>query len=252
MTELNPAFDVYPAIDILGGECVRLLRGDYNAKTQYSKDPVEMAKKWLDAGAKWLHVVDLDGAKSGTGENVNIIADIARQAEVYGARLEVGGGIRTHDSISRWMEAGVTRCVIGTAAMDEAFMEQAVSRFGSEALIVGLDGRGGKMAVHGWTEQTDVTLVSVAAKLHQVGVRYALVTDVDRDGTLTGANVSLARQIQDEAGLLAIASGGVKNLDDVSAARNAGLYGVILGRALYDGTLDIKEAIAAARTVESC
>lgn len=243
-------FDLFPAIDILGGACVRLTRGDYEAKTEYGRDPAAMASRWMDAGARWLHVVDLDGAKAGRPVNVDAVRQVVRAASARGVRVQVGGGIRTHDAIAQWLEAGVARCVIGTAALDRDWMDAAVARFGADALVAGLDGRGGKMAVRGWLEQTDVPLVEVARGLFEAGVRHALVTDVDRDGTLQGANLDLAVSVQAE-GLGAIASGGIRSLEDVLAARRAGLAGVIAGRSLYDGTLDLAAAFAALREEET-
>jgi len=245
-------FTLYPAIDVLGGACVRLFQGDYAQKTAYGDNPAHVATRWLSAGARWLHVVDLDAAKSGTSVNHDAIAAIVEQAQSVGASVQVGGGIRTHDAIAGWLNAGVTRCVIGTAARDVAWMAEAVSRFGSEALVVGLDGRGGRLAVNGWLEQTDVALVDIARQLADVGVRHALVTDVDRDGAMVGANLALASEIVSASGLQAIASGGVRNLADVLEAKRAGLAGAIAGRSLYDGTLDVSAALAAIAEVDKC
>ncbi|MBX5435964.1 MAG: 1-(5-phosphoribosyl)-5-((5-phosphoribosylamino)methylideneamino)imidazole-4-carboxamide isomerase [Alicyclobacillaceae bacterium] len=240
-------FDLIPAIDILGGACVRLFKGDYAAKTEYAADPRVVAERWLEQGASWLHVVDLDGARSGSAVNAGVIGDVVRLASQAGARVQVGGGIRHHDAVARWLDHGVARCVIGTAALDTAWMEQAVARFGGDALVAGLDGRGGKVAVRGWLEQTEADMAEVAIRLAAVGVRWALVTDVDRDGTLGGANIALAQEVQRRSGLRAIASGGVRGVDDVLAALQAGLAGAIAGRSLYDGTLDLREALAAVR-----
>jgi phosphoribosylformimino-5-aminoimidazole carboxamide ribotide isomerase len=237
-------FTLYPAIDILGGACVRLHKGDYEAKTEYSQNPADVAEGWIAAGARWLHVVDLDGAKNGLPTNTSAVANVVRTATQANVQVQVGGGIRTQDDVERWLDAGVVRCVIGTAALQPEWMEAALKKFGAEALVVGLDGRGGKMAIRGWVEQTNISLVDVATQLGQLGVRHALVTDVDRDGTLAGANLALAGEIQD-AGLQAIASGGIRNLDDVLAAKAAGLAGAIAGRSIYDGTLDLRAAFCA-------
>lgn len=238
-------FNIFPAIDVLGGACVRLLRGDYDAKTEYSKHPRAVAERWLAAGARFLHVVDLDAAKAGHPVNQTPIQDVFHAATEVGASVQVGGGVRDWDAIANWLNWGATRCIVGTAALTPGFMAEAVKRFGSEALVVGLDGRGGKVAVRGWLDQTDVDMVDAATALHRDGVLHALVTDVDRDGTLQGANLELAVRIQSESGLRAIASGGIRNLEDVLAARDAGLAGAIAGRSLYDGTLDLDAAIAA-------
>jgi phosphoribosylformimino-5-aminoimidazole carboxamide ribotide isomerase len=237
-------FTLYPAIDVMGGACVRLHKGDYTAKTEYSRNPAEVAKRWVEAGSKWLHVVDLDGAKTGSPVNTSTIAEVVRVAAQAGVCVQVGGGIRLHDDIARWLEMGVARCIIGTAALEAEWMMKAIEKFGGESLVVGLDGRDGRMAVRGWVEQTDVPLVDVAVQLQQLGVARALVTDVNRDGTLEGANISLARQVQD-TGLRAIASGGIRNLEDVLAAKKAGLAGAIAGKSIYDGTLDVGAAICA-------
>lgn len=237
-------FDLFPAIDVLGGACVRLHKGDYAAKTEYSHHPAEVAARWIAQGARWLHVVDLDGAKSGSFVNTSAIMDVVRVAEAAGVQVQVGGGIRTHDDVLRLLDVGVTRCIIGTSALQLDWMERAVETFGGDRLVVGLDGRGGKMAVRGWLEQTDVNLLDVAKQLVQRGVRHALVTDVERDGTLQGANLALAREIQD-VGMQVLASGGIRNLDDVLASREAGLAGAIVGRSIYDGTLDLRTAFLA-------
>jgi phosphoribosylformimino-5-aminoimidazole carboxamide ribotide isomerase len=238
-------FELYPAIDVLGGRCVRLTQGDYAAKTEYSDNPRQVAERWLAAGSRWLHVVDLDGAKTGSSVNAQPIAEVIQAAREVGAQVQVGGGIREFDAIDRWLSAGASRCIIGTRALDTAWMEAAVRRFGADALVAGLDGRGGRVAVRGWIDQTDIGIVDIARQLADVGVRWALVTDVERDGTLTGANLELARDVQERGGLFAIASGGVRSLDDILAARAHGLAGAIVGRALYDGTMDLAQALSA-------
>ncbi len=244
-------FQLFPAIDILGGRCVRLLRGDYGAETEYHANPVDAAVRWMDQGARWLHVVDLDAAKSGSPENTEVIAAIVREASARGVQVQVGGGIRTVETFQHWMDAGVARCVVGTAALDVEWVADVVERFGSGSLVVGLDGRDGKLAVKGWLEQTDTPVVELARPLYEAGARYALVTDVERDGTLQGANLALAKEVQG-AGLQAIASGGIRGIDDVLAARNAGLAGAIVGRSLYDGRLSVAEALAALKGESTC
>ncbi|WP_067931764.1 1-(5-phosphoribosyl)-5-[(5-phosphoribosylamino)methylideneamino]imidazole-4-carboxamide isomerase [Alicyclobacillus kakegawensis] len=246
-SETAREFTLYPAIDVHDGQCVRLLQGDYGASTVYGRSPRAMAERWLTAGARFLHVVDLDAAKSGTAVNRRAILEVLAAAAESGARVQVGGGIRDERSLAGWLEAGAARCVIGTAALDSQWVEQMVKTYGSDALVVGLDGRDGRLAVKGWLEQTDVPLIEVANRLAAVGVRHALVTDVQRDGTLTGANLELASSIQEASGLACIASGGIRSLTDVLAARDAGLAGVIAGRSLYDGTLDLAQTLSALR-----
>ncbi len=245
-------FTLFPAIDILQGACVRLLKGDYEASTQYNASPANQAGKWLDEGAKWLHVVDLDGAKSGYSVNEQVVSEIVRAAGMSHAHVQVGGGIRTYEAIDRWIQVGVARVIIGTAAENVEWMAGAVERFGQDAIVVGLDGRQGKLAVDGWTKQTETSLDGLGAALHAIGVRHALVTDVDKDGTLSGANLNLASKVQSASGLSVIASGGIRNLDDVLAAKALGLAGAIVGRSLYDGTLNLQEALCAVKEAESC
>lgn len=240
--QARPGFQLLPAIDLLGGRCVRLWQGDYSAATTYATDPVAVARRFLEAGAQWLHVVDLDAARDGASANADAVRAVVLEAARAGAKVEIGGGIRHHAQLEAWLALGVSRCVIGTRARDVAWMAEAVRRFGPETVVAGLDGRGGKLAVRGWLEQTDLSIPDLARQLAEVGVRWALVTDVERDGTLSGANLGLARAVQD-AGLCAIASGGVHTLDDLVAARDAGLAGAVIGRALYDGTVDLAAAI---------
>ncbi|QSO55095.1 1-(5-phosphoribosyl)-5-[(5-phosphoribosylamino)methylideneamino]imidazole-4-carboxamide isomerase [Alicyclobacillus curvatus] len=235
-------FTLYPAIDILGAACVRLFKGDYAASTTYEANPRAVAQRWLDQGARFLHVVDLDAAKSGSPVNRDVIRDIVKLTEAVGASVQVGGGVRDEDAMNAWLQIGVTRCVIGTAALDTNLMARFVERFGGDRIVAGLDGRDGKLAVRGWIEQTDISLVDVARQLYGLGISSALVTDVQKDGTLQGPNLELARAIA-ETGMAAIASGGVRNLEDILAARDAGLSGAIAGRALYDGTLNLAEAV---------
>ncbi|MDQ0190038.1 1-(5-phosphoribosyl)-5-[(5-phosphoribosylamino)methylideneamino]imidazole-4-carboxamide isomerase [Alicyclobacillus cycloheptanicus] len=239
-------FEVYPAIDILGGKCVRLREGDYGQATQYNDDPVAVAHQWLAAGARWIHVVDLDGARDGRSLNEPVIGAIVREATQCGARVQVGGGIRTHQALEAWLAAGVSRCILGTVILDTTFMAEAVRRVGGAHLVAGLDGRDGKLAVRGWLDQTEQSLVDVASALAHLGVQTAIVTDVRRDGTLQGANVAWARDLQRATGMRCIASGGVRGLGDVQAAMQAGLAGIIVGKALYDGRIDLEAALSLA------
>lgn len=245
------SFTLLPAIDILGGRCVRLHKGDYAEKTEYHENPVIMAEKWCEQGATYLHVVDLDGAKTGLTVNRDVVAGIVDMAKTFGAQVEVGGGIRTSETIDMWLSAGVTRVVIGTASRDVEGMATWVRQFGGEHLVAGLDGRNGKLAVAGWLDQTDTSILDLALSLKEVGVEAALVTDVDRDGTLEGANLGLAQSVQ-EIGLEAIASGGIKDIDDVVAAKRACLSGAVVGKALYDGRIDLRELIARLKEESKC
>lgn len=236
----GPRFTVYPAIDILGGEVVRLRQGDYQQVTRYAGDPAGVAGRLCEAGARFLHVVDLDAARSGQSENEQAVRAIVETAASYGAAVQVGGGIRTRDDIARWMEAGVARVVIGTAVRNVELVAEWASEFGGDRLVAGLDGRKGRLAVSGWLEQTEWSIFDLARELAKVGLVQALVTDVERDGTGAGPNLDLALGVQ-QAGLFAIVSGGVGSIDDVVAARRAGLAGAVIGKALHDGRIDLGE-----------
>ncbi|QQE80202.1 1-(5-phosphoribosyl)-5-[(5-phosphoribosylamino)methylideneamino]imidazole-4-carboxamide isomerase [Alicyclobacillus sp. SO9] len=235
------SFTLFPAIDIYQGHCVRLFQGDYEARTEYSENPAQVAREFVEAGAKWLHVVDLDAAKSGTAENLPVIEQVVKICSKSGVQVQVGGGVRSREAIERLLALGITRCVIGTAVRDLTWMQDMATQFGGSRLVAGLDGRNGKLAVKGWTEQTEISLVDLGRELYALGVRTALVTDVAKDGTLTGPNLDLAAQVQTSSGLDVLASGGVSGPEDVLASRAAGLAGVIAGRALYDGRLDLKD-----------
>ena len=237
-------FTLFPAIDLLSGAAVRLHQGDYEQKTVYDADPLAVAARFFAAKAQWLHVVDLDGAKSGTSENRDAIAAIVRLAGECGARVQVGGGIRDVEAVERWLELGVARCVIGTRASDLNFMQSLLQHVPADAVVAGLDGRDGKLATHGWVTQTEVSLVSLASQLATLGVRHAIVTDVLRDGTSSGPNLDLAAAIQ-TTGIGAIASGGIRDAADVIAARSRGLAGAIAGRAIYTGGLDVASTLLA-------
>ncbi|WP_206831382.1 HisA/HisF-related TIM barrel protein [Alicyclobacillus fructus] len=233
-------FTVYPAIDILGGEVVRLRQGDYQQVTRYGGHPEAVAGRLCEAGARFLHVVDLDAARSGQSDNEPAVRAIVATATSYGALVQVGGGIRTRDAIARWLDAGVARVVIGTAVQHVELVADWASEFGGDRLIAGLDGRRGRLAVSGWVEQTERSIFDLARELAKVGLVQALVTDVERDGTGAGPNLDLALGVQ-QSGLFAIVSGGVGSIDDVVAARRAGLAGVVIGKALHDGRIDLAE-----------
>lgn len=235
-------FTLYPAIDILGGRCVRLQKGDYGQKTDYSDFPEAVAQTWCRAGTTFLHVVDLDGAKDGHSVNEAVVQSIVSAANAFGVSVQVGGGIRNREAIARWLDAGVARVVLGTVSRDVSLMGSFVEEFGPERIVAGLDGRDGKLAVTGWLEQTETSIVDLAAALADVGVAHALVTDVDRDGTGMGANLDLAVSVQ-RTGLKAIASGGIADADDIFAAADAELCGAIVGKALYDGHVDLADVL---------
>ena len=231
---------IFPAIDLHHGCAVRLLRGDYNQMTEYSASPEDVAAKFAAAGAGFLHVVDLEGAKTGTPVNLNSVAKIIR---VSGLRVQLGGGIRSMEVLQSCLEAGVSRVILGTAALrDPAFLEAAVNAYG-EAVAVGVDVRDGKVAVNGWTELSDTDFRSFCHTMETAGVQTVICTDISKDGAMQGTNRGLYAELQKEFHMNIIASGGISSLSDVQALTELGLYGAILGKALYTDAIDLKEAL---------
>lgn len=230
---------IIPAIDLQNGHCVRLLQGDFAKETVYGDDPVQVARHWRDAGAELLHVVDLDGARQGHPAQLDLV-----QAIAHTALIQLGGGLRTEDDVQAALDAGAQRVVLGTAALDIPFAERLARRYG-ESLIVALDTRGGKVAVQGWVEQTAWSLLDLARALIEVGVQRFLHTDVERDGALTSPNyASLERLIA--LGVPVIASGGVASLEHIERLHEIGAEAVIVGRALYERSIDLTEALTVA------
>ncbi len=233
---------LYPAIDIKDGKCVRLLQGRADDATVYGDDPVQMAKKWERAGVKRLHIVDLDGAFSGKGANLKVIARI-REA-VPDIMLQLGGGIRSLADIKHRLDLGIDRIILGTIAVREPeTTAEAVRRFGGGKIVAGIDARDGMAAVSGWVEATDVSAVELGKRLYAAGIRVCVYTDIARDGMLSGPNLKRTREMIEETGLEIIASGGVSSIDDLKACAQIGCAGAIVGKAMYDGRIDISEAI---------
>lgn len=231
---------IYPAIDIKEGKCVRLQMGRYDKATIYSDDPAETAMRWKRAGAQILHIVDLDGARSGMPANHGLISDIAASC---GIKVQAGGGIRTKGSIRVLLEAGVSRVVLGTAALnDPGLIMQAVLEFG-EQIAVGIDARDGKAAADGWETTSSVDALELAEKVENFGVRTIIYTDISKDGMLKGPNIEAMEKMKKSTGMNVIASGGVSRLQDIIDLKNCGADGVIIGKALYTGDIDLKEAI---------
>ena len=238
---------VFPAIDILGGRAVRLAQGDYDRVTVYNEDPIAQARQFVDAGAEWIHVVDLDGARDGVPGNIGVIERIARET---GARLEVGGGVRTLETMGRLTEAGVERVVIGTKLVtDPQFVRNAVRCCG-DAVVAGVDARDGMVCVEGWREGTAASAQALVGELRELGLRHLVYTDISRDGMQTGINAPAYVGMAVSAGFPVVASGGVSTLDDVRALRELGtgvIEAVIIGRAIYEGAFTLEEALAVAR-----
>ena len=230
---------VFPAIDIRGGLCVRLQRGDYGRETVYDSDPVAVASRFIDAGATHVHVVDLDGARTGSGQNLQAIGRIAG----LGIQVQTGGGIRTASDIERRMSAGVFRCVMGTAAVENPdLVAWAVQQYGS-AIAVGIDAKDGMVAVRGWEKKSTQTPVALGNKMKAMGVDTAVFTQISRDGMRTGPDIQSSRALADQTGLSVIVSGGVGNIGDIEAVYEAGLCGVIVGKALYEENVTIEQML---------
>ena len=236
---------VYPAIDIRGGRCVRLIEGDFDRETVFDADPADAAARWADAGAGWIHVVDLDGAKNGRPENLEAIGHVRSRVST---KLQLGGGLRTAGDVEAAFAAGIDRVVLGSAAVSNLeLVEELVIRHG-DRIAVGLDARDGLLATDGWLNQSDVSALERARQLAGLGVSSIVFTDIRRDGTLAGPNLDALREMTGLNAVDVIASGGVGELADVRAIAETGAAGVIVGRALYDGRVDLAEALALTRT----
>ena len=238
---------IFPAVDILNGWCVRLHQGNYDAVTVYAKEPSEMAKAWEADGAKWLHVVDLDGAKEGRAVNLGAVEKIV--AEI-GIPVQFGGGVRTETDLKRLFDIGVNRVVLGTTLVaDPEFARQAITQFGGR-LVAGIDGRQGKVAVAGWREETDVDVVELASELSELGVERVIYTDISVDGTRRGPNIEATQRLAGSIDVPVIASGGVSALADISALGkiSPAVEGVIVGSALYEKVFGLTEALEVARS----
>ena len=232
---------IYPAIDMRHGKVVRLKEGDPNRQTVFSNDPVAMAQKWVEQGATWLHIVNLDGAFADANDNSSILERAAR----LNIPIQFGGGLRQMDDIARAFDQGASRVVLGTIAIQQPeVVTQAIECWGAEAICVGLDSRDGKVATHGWMQKADLTPIELGKQMAQVGVKHALYTDVSRDGQLQGVNVEGPVTLVRETGLQVIASGGVSSLDNVRRLSETRIIaGVVIGMALYEGRLSLRDAI---------
>ena len=231
---------IFPAIDLLGGKAVRLFKGDYNQVTVYSDNPLETAVSFKNAGAEYLHVVDLDGARDGDTANFDTIASLAKNS---GLKPEVGGGIRSTETIERYLNAGVFRVILGTAAITEpGFVADSVRRFGDH-IAVGVDMKDGLVAIKGWTEVSDKDAFDFGREMDSIGVKTIICTDISKDGVLGGTNLELYRELSAALSLDIIASGGVSTLEDIRSLKTLGLYGAIIGKALYTGSISLSEAI---------
>lgn len=231
---------IFPAIDLRGGKCVRLVQGDFDKETVYSDDPQATALKWQSLGAKFLHVVDLDGARKGSPQNLDAIKKILDAVNIP---IEVGGGIRTLDDAEKLLKLGVRRVILGSVAVENiSLVEAAVKNFGDK-IVVGIDARDGFVAVHGWEKSSAVKADELAKKIVAAGVKTIIYTDISKDGMLSGVNAETFSKLQKSSGAEIIASGGVKSIEDIRALKAEKIAGVIVGKAIYTGALDLKSAI---------
>ena len=231
---------ILPAIDLHDQMCVRLVKGDYATAHKVAEDAVDTAKAFLDAGAEQIHMVDLDGAKDGTHPNYPVVRRVIEQT---GAAVELGGGIRTMEGIARRIEMGVSRVILGTAALENPDLAAAACARFSGKIACGIDAKDGLVAVRGWVEKSEVTPVELALKMKQIGICDVIYTDIGRDGMQTGPNVEATRKLIEQTGMNIIGSGGVGQLSDLYALRDAGCAGAIVGKALYNGNFTLAEAL---------
>lgn len=235
---------IYPAIDLYDKKAVRLYKGDYNNMTVYSDNPCEIAADFYSSGARYMHVVDLEGAKTGETPNIDVIKKLAAIPDMF---IEVGGGIRNIEVAQRYVDAGVDRIILGTAALrDRKFLKEAVQRFGDK-VAVGVDIKDSFVAVHGWIEKSEVLAMDFLAELDTLGVKTVICTDISKDGAMMGTNLPLYRELSEKFGMQIIASGGVSSIDDVKKLREMDIYGAIVGKAYYTGAISLEEAIEVAK-----
>ena len=238
---------IFPAIDLRGGKVVRLLKGDYDKMTVYGEDPLAAAKKFAAAGAEFLHVVDLDGAKDGETPTFETVKRLAQES---GLKVEIGGGIRDEETVRRYLDAGVYRVILGTIAVkDPEFTSRMISKYGSR-IAVGVDISGRNVAIHGWTEVSEISVDEIFAKLCQDGVKCIICTDISKDGAMEGTNRQLYQELSEKYPVEIVASGGVSSMGDVLALREMGVYGAIIGKALYTGDIDLAEAIVQSKEAD--
>ena len=235
---------LFPAIDLYEKKAVRLYKGDYQQMTVYSENPIEIAQAFASAGATHIHMVDLEGAKEGTTPNLSVVEQVARETDLF---VEIGGGIRSMDTIARYLNCGVSRVILGTAAVtDPAFLETAVKTYGDK-IAVGADVKDGMIAIKGWLESSSYTLEAFMERLEALGVSNVICTDISKDGAMKGTNRQLYRDLSKKYSVSITASGGVSTLDDINALREMDLYGAIIGKAYYTGAIDLKQALEAAK-----
>ncbi len=236
--------NIFPAIDLYDKKAVRLFKGDYNQMTVYSNNPIEIAYDFEGKGAKFIHVVDLEGAKNGTTPNIDIVKEIASKTDLF---IEIGGGIRSLETVKAYLSAGVDRVILGTSAVtDEDFLRSAIAEHGDK-IAVGADVKDGYIAIKGWLEKSTYSLDTFLSKMQTLGVKNVICTDISKDGAMRGTNLELYSELAKKYSLDITASGGVSSIDDIIALRKLNLYGAIIGKAYYTGAIDLKEAIEVAK-----
>ncbi|MBQ8605343.1 MAG: 1-(5-phosphoribosyl)-5-[Clostridia bacterium] len=236
--------NIFPAIDLFSGKAVRLFKGDYAQMTVYSENPVEIARDFVKCGAKHLHIVDLEGAKSGLTPNFETVVRLKKESGLF---CEVGGGIRSMEVIDKYITAGIDRVILGTAAVnDPQFVKAAAEKYGDK-IAVGADIKDGLVAVSGWTEKSELNVFEFCEKMQSIGINTLICTDISKDGAMQGTNVELYRELSQKLSMQIIASGGVSSMDDVTRLRALDIYGAIIGKAYYTGAIDLKEAIEVAK-----
>ena len=235
---------IFPAIDLYDKKAVRLYKGDYENMTIYSENPIEIALDFENCGATHIHMVDLEGAKDGTTPNISIVSQIAKETSLF---VEIGGGIRNIETAQKYIDAGVSRIILGTAAVnDEAFLKECIVKFGDKT-AVGADVKDGYIAIKGWTQKSQLTLDDFLLKMQKLGVKNVICTDISKDGAMKGTNLELYRELSKKYSMEITASGGVSTIDDIKNLREMDLYGAIIGKAYYIGAIDLKEAIEVAK-----
>lgn len=236
--------NIFPAIDLYERKAVRLFKGDYAEMTVYSDNPIEIARDFEAKGAKFIHIVDLEGAKNGETPNFDTVKEIAQNTGLF---CEIGGGIRSLDTVEKYLSAGLDRVILGTAAVnDEVFLRNAVNKYGDK-IAVGVDIKDGFVAVKGWTEKSEYSCFDFCDKMREIGVKTLICTDISRDGAMKGTNRQLYRELSEKFDMNITASGGVSSIEDIKALRQLDLYGAIIGKAYYIGAIDLGEALEAAK-----
>ena len=236
--------NIFPAIDLYSGKAVRLFKGDYSKMTVYSENPLEVARDFEQKGAEFIHLVDLEGAKDGTTPNFETVKSIAENTRLF---TEIGGGIRSMETVEKYLGAGVNRVILGTAAVEnQDFLKTAVKKYG-EKIAVGVDIKDGFVAVKGWTEASSYSCFDFCEKMRGIGVKTLICTDISKDGAMQGTNRELYKELAEKFDINIVASGGVSTLDDIKALKELDLYGVIIGKAYYIGAIDLKEALEAVK-----